>query len=169
MSLIHSFYLTLFFGAVVCIRLWWPAKLPVAVWLRWSTHPRKRSYGQQYPPDYQVHYILFKSENYVLLLLPTQALVGTLDLFLHYTSVILLFRSCNRSLEVEDTDEASTSPSSSCPPPTSRNNSFRDRYRNQSVIIVLLLFFNHWQYLPQHSVQPQMSTLTDKMANVCLL
>lgn len=51
-----------------------------------------------------------------------------------------LLRSCNRSLEVEDTEEASTSPSSAGPSPTSRNNSFRDRCRNQSVILFFLLF-----------------------------
>uniref|UniRef100_H3DNJ9 Phosphoinositide phospholipase C n=1 Tax=Tetraodon nigroviridis TaxID=99883 RepID=H3DNJ9_TETNG len=47
------------------------------------------------------------------------------------SNILQIIRSCNRSLEVEDIDEGSTSPSSSCPLPTSRNNSFRDRCRNQ--------------------------------------
>lgn len=45
--------------------------------------------------------------------------------------VSCLLRSCNRSLEVDDTEEVSTSPSSTGP--ASRNNSFRERFRNQSV------------------------------------
>ncbi|XP_056881029.1 1-phosphatidylinositol 4,5-bisphosphate phosphodiesterase epsilon-1 isoform X2 [Takifugu flavidus] len=48
------------------------------------------------------------------------------------SNILQIIRSCNRSLEVEDTDDGSTSPSSSCPLPTSRNNSFKDRCRNHS-------------------------------------
>ncbi|XP_069011677.1 1-phosphatidylinositol 4,5-bisphosphate phosphodiesterase epsilon-1 [Embiotoca jacksoni] len=48
------------------------------------------------------------------------------------SNILQIIRSCNRSLEAEDPDEASTSPSSTGPTPTSRNNSFRDRCRNHS-------------------------------------
>lgn len=51
----------------------------------------------------------------------------------------LILRSCNRSLEAEDPDDASTSPSSTGPSPASRNNSFRDRSRNQSVPLTPLI------------------------------
>uniref|UniRef100_H2TGF4 Phosphoinositide phospholipase C n=1 Tax=Takifugu rubripes TaxID=31033 RepID=H2TGF4_TAKRU len=50
------------------------------------------------------------------------------------SNILQIIRSCNRSLEVEDTDDGSTSPSSSCPLPTSRNNSFKDRCRNQFMV-----------------------------------
>ncbi|XP_028422909.1 1-phosphatidylinositol 4,5-bisphosphate phosphodiesterase epsilon-1 isoform X3 [Perca flavescens] len=48
------------------------------------------------------------------------------------SNILQIIRSCNRSLEAEDPDEASTSPSSTGPSPVSRNNSFRDRCRNHS-------------------------------------
>ncbi|XP_070708116.1 1-phosphatidylinositol 4,5-bisphosphate phosphodiesterase epsilon-1 [Pempheris klunzingeri] len=48
------------------------------------------------------------------------------------SNILQIIRSCNRSLEAEDPDEASTSPSSTGPSPASRNNSFRDRCRNHS-------------------------------------
>lgn len=88
----------------------------------------------------------FEREKHVFLTSCFKLSLGLQICFFPDTSVILLFcvlRSCNRSLEVEDTDEGSISPSSSCPPPTSRNNSFKDRCRNQSVIIFPLLLFNH--------------------------
>lgn len=47
-----------------------------------------------------------------------------------------LVRSCNRSLEAEDPDDASISASSG-PSSASRNNSFKDYSRNQSVILLL--------------------------------
>ncbi|XP_028286100.1 1-phosphatidylinositol 4,5-bisphosphate phosphodiesterase epsilon-1 isoform X4 [Parambassis ranga] len=50
------------------------------------------------------------------------------------SNILQIIRSCNRSLEAEDPDEASTSPSSTGPSPASRNNSFRDRCRNQFVV-----------------------------------
>ncbi|XP_077481410.1 1-phosphatidylinositol 4,5-bisphosphate phosphodiesterase epsilon-1 isoform X1 [Stigmatopora argus] len=45
------------------------------------------------------------------------------------SNILQIIRSCNRSLEVEDSDEASTSLSSSGPTPASRNNSLRERCR----------------------------------------
>uniref|UniRef100_A0A3P8TPD4 Phosphoinositide phospholipase C n=1 Tax=Amphiprion percula TaxID=161767 RepID=A0A3P8TPD4_AMPPE len=48
------------------------------------------------------------------------------------SNILQIIRSCNRSLEAEDPDESSTSPSSTGLSPTSRNNSFRDRCRNQT-------------------------------------
>lgn len=54
-------------------------------------------------------------------------------ILLYLTPLFPLLRSCNRSLEAEDPDDVSTSPSSTGPSPASRNNSFRDRCRNQSV------------------------------------
>lgn len=165
----NSFIFISSLGVVVCIRLQWPAKLPVTVWSRWPTHPRERSYCQQHPPDYQVHHILLKVRS-MFFKFYTQALMWTSDLFLPDTSVMLLFhvlRSCNRSLEVEDTDEGSTSPPSSCPPSTSRNNSFRDRCRNQSVIIFLLLFYPFIYPSILCNIRSQ-RTLIDKMSNVCL-
>uniref|UniRef100_A0A8D0CRH4 Phosphoinositide phospholipase C n=1 Tax=Sander lucioperca TaxID=283035 RepID=A0A8D0CRH4_SANLU len=50
------------------------------------------------------------------------------------SNILQIIRSCNRSLEAEDPDEASTSPSSTGPSPVSRNNSFRDRCRNQFTV-----------------------------------
>ncbi|XP_047464842.1 1-phosphatidylinositol 4,5-bisphosphate phosphodiesterase epsilon-1 isoform X3 [Mugil cephalus] len=50
------------------------------------------------------------------------------------SSILQIIRSCNRSLEAEDTDEASTSPSSTGPSPSSRNNSFRDRCPNHFTV-----------------------------------
>ncbi|XP_042363571.1 1-phosphatidylinositol 4,5-bisphosphate phosphodiesterase epsilon-1 isoform X2 [Plectropomus leopardus] len=50
------------------------------------------------------------------------------------SNILQIIRSCNRSLEAEDPDEASTSPSSTGPSPASRNNSFRDRCRNQFMV-----------------------------------
>uniref|UniRef100_A0A8C4NR84 Phosphoinositide phospholipase C n=1 Tax=Dicentrarchus labrax TaxID=13489 RepID=A0A8C4NR84_DICLA len=50
------------------------------------------------------------------------------------SNILQIIRSCNRSLEAEDPDEASTSPSSTGPSPSSRNNSFRDRCRNQFMV-----------------------------------
>ncbi|XP_054623295.1 1-phosphatidylinositol 4,5-bisphosphate phosphodiesterase epsilon-1 isoform X3 [Dunckerocampus dactyliophorus] len=48
-------------------------------------------------------------------------------------NILQIIRSCNRSLEAEDPDEASTCPQSSCGlAPTSRNNSLRDRCRYHS-------------------------------------
>ncbi|CAL8281840.1 unnamed protein product [Merluccius merluccius] len=47
------------------------------------------------------------------------------------SNILQIIRSCNRSLEAEDSDEmASHSPSSVAPAPTSRNNSFRERSYN---------------------------------------
>ncbi|XP_033962609.1 1-phosphatidylinositol 4,5-bisphosphate phosphodiesterase epsilon-1 isoform X1 [Pseudochaenichthys georgianus] len=48
------------------------------------------------------------------------------------SNILQIIRSCNRSLEAEDPEDASTSPSSTGQSPTSRNNSFRDRCRNHS-------------------------------------
>ncbi|XP_049915897.1 1-phosphatidylinositol 4,5-bisphosphate phosphodiesterase epsilon-1 isoform X3 [Epinephelus moara] len=50
------------------------------------------------------------------------------------SNILQIIRSCNRSLEAEDPDETSTSPSSTGPSPASRNNSFRDRCRNQFMV-----------------------------------
>ncbi|XP_041670988.1 1-phosphatidylinositol 4,5-bisphosphate phosphodiesterase epsilon-1 isoform X2 [Cheilinus undulatus] len=50
------------------------------------------------------------------------------------SNILQIIRSCNRSLEAEDPDDASTSPSSSGPSLSSRNNSFRDRCRNQFMV-----------------------------------
>ncbi|KAM8730218.1 1-phosphatidylinositol 4,5-bisphosphate phosphodiesterase epsilon-1 isoform 2-T2 [Acanthopagrus schlegelii] len=50
------------------------------------------------------------------------------------SNILQIIRSCNRSLEAEDPDDASTSPSSTGPSPASRNNSFRDRCRNQFMV-----------------------------------
>uniref|UniRef100_UPI0037E991A6 1-phosphatidylinositol 4,5-bisphosphate phosphodiesterase epsilon-1 isoform X1 n=1 Tax=Semicossyphus pulcher TaxID=241346 RepID=UPI0037E991A6 len=50
------------------------------------------------------------------------------------SNILQIIRSCNRSLEAEEPDDASTSPSSSGPSISSRNNSFRDRCRNQFML-----------------------------------
>ncbi|KAK5850867.1 hypothetical protein PBY51_001706 [Eleginops maclovinus] len=50
------------------------------------------------------------------------------------SNILQIIRSCNRSLEAEDPDDASTSPSSIGQSPASRNNSFRDRCRNQFMV-----------------------------------
>uniref|UniRef100_A0A673AZE3 Phosphoinositide phospholipase C n=1 Tax=Sphaeramia orbicularis TaxID=375764 RepID=A0A673AZE3_9TELE len=50
------------------------------------------------------------------------------------SNILQIIRSCNRSLEAEDPDDASTSPSSTGPSSASRNNSFRDRSRNQFMV-----------------------------------
>ncbi|KAM9837938.1 1-phosphatidylinositol 4,5-bisphosphate phosphodiesterase epsilon-1 [Aulostomus maculatus] len=50
------------------------------------------------------------------------------------SNILQIIRSCNRSLEAEDPDDAATSPSSTGPSPASRNNSFRDRCRNQFMV-----------------------------------
>ncbi|XP_074519567.1 1-phosphatidylinositol 4,5-bisphosphate phosphodiesterase epsilon-1 isoform X2 [Halichoeres trimaculatus] len=50
------------------------------------------------------------------------------------SNILQIIRSCNRSLEAEDPDDASTSPSSTGPSLSSRNNSFRDRCRNQFMV-----------------------------------
>ncbi|XP_027145391.1 1-phosphatidylinositol 4,5-bisphosphate phosphodiesterase epsilon-1 isoform X1 [Larimichthys crocea] len=50
------------------------------------------------------------------------------------SNILQIIRSCNRSLEAEDPDDVSTSPSSTGPSPASRNNSFRDRCRNQFMV-----------------------------------
>lgn len=116
--------------SVVCVGLHWSTQLPVTVWPRWSACPRERSYCQQHPPDYQVDEILLFFGYY------SHPFALTWDLLVHDSTEILLFllcRSCNRSLEVEDTDDSSTSPSSTGPPSASRNNSFRDHCRTQSV------------------------------------
>uniref|UniRef100_A0A3Q1B1E9 Phosphoinositide phospholipase C n=1 Tax=Amphiprion ocellaris TaxID=80972 RepID=A0A3Q1B1E9_AMPOC len=55
------------------------------------------------------------------------------------SNILQIIRSCNRSLEAEDPDESSTSPSSTGPSPTSRNNSFRDRCRNQLVPFLFMV------------------------------
>ncbi|XP_058477625.1 1-phosphatidylinositol 4,5-bisphosphate phosphodiesterase epsilon-1 [Solea solea] len=49
-------------------------------------------------------------------------------------SILQIIRSCNRSLETEDPDEASTSPSSIGPSPALRSNSLRDRCHNQFMV-----------------------------------
>ncbi|XP_042079241.1 1-phosphatidylinositol 4,5-bisphosphate phosphodiesterase epsilon-1 isoform X2 [Haplochromis burtoni] len=49
------------------------------------------------------------------------------------SNILQIIRSCNRSLEAEDPDDASTSPSSTGPSPASRNNSFKDRSHNHSL------------------------------------
>ncbi|XP_030195770.1 1-phosphatidylinositol 4,5-bisphosphate phosphodiesterase epsilon-1 isoform X2 [Gadus morhua] len=47
------------------------------------------------------------------------------------SNILQIIRSCNRSLEADDSDETTShSPSSVAPPPTSRNNSFRERSYN---------------------------------------
>ncbi|XP_037547362.1 1-phosphatidylinositol 4,5-bisphosphate phosphodiesterase epsilon-1 [Nematolebias whitei] len=48
------------------------------------------------------------------------------------SNILQIIRSCNRSLESEDPDEASTSPSSTCSSFAFRCNSLRDRCRNHS-------------------------------------
>uniref|UniRef100_A0A3Q0RX65 Phosphoinositide phospholipase C n=1 Tax=Amphilophus citrinellus TaxID=61819 RepID=A0A3Q0RX65_AMPCI len=53
------------------------------------------------------------------------------------SNILQIIRSCNRSLEAEDPDEASTSPSSTGPSPASRNNSFKDRSHNQLVLFTV--------------------------------
>ncbi|XP_034564652.1 1-phosphatidylinositol 4,5-bisphosphate phosphodiesterase epsilon-1 isoform X2 [Notolabrus celidotus] len=50
------------------------------------------------------------------------------------SNILQIIRSCNRSLEAEDPDDTSTSPSSTGPSLSSRNNSFRDRCRNQFMV-----------------------------------
>ncbi|XP_057681356.1 1-phosphatidylinositol 4,5-bisphosphate phosphodiesterase epsilon-1 isoform X1 [Corythoichthys intestinalis] len=50
------------------------------------------------------------------------------------SNILQIIRSCNRSLEAEDPDEASTTPSSSGPTLASRNNSLRDRCRYQFMV-----------------------------------
>uniref|UniRef100_A0A3Q3MAA6 Phosphoinositide phospholipase C n=1 Tax=Mastacembelus armatus TaxID=205130 RepID=A0A3Q3MAA6_9TELE len=50
------------------------------------------------------------------------------------SNILQIIRSCNRSLEAEDPDETSTSPSYTGPSPASRNNSFRDLCRNQFMV-----------------------------------
>ncbi|CAJ1081049.1 -phosphatidylinositol 4%2C5-bisphosphate phosphodiesterase epsilon-1 isoform X1 [Xyrichtys novacula] len=50
------------------------------------------------------------------------------------SNILQIIRSCNRSLEAEDPDDASTSPSSTGPSLSPRNNSFRDRCRNQFMV-----------------------------------
>ncbi|XP_068161011.1 1-phosphatidylinositol 4,5-bisphosphate phosphodiesterase epsilon-1 isoform X2 [Antennarius striatus] len=50
------------------------------------------------------------------------------------SNILQIIRSCNRSLEVEDPDEVSTSPSSTGPSPATRTNSFRERCRNQFMV-----------------------------------
>ncbi|XP_028331873.1 1-phosphatidylinositol 4,5-bisphosphate phosphodiesterase epsilon-1 isoform X7 [Gouania willdenowi] len=47
------------------------------------------------------------------------------------SNILQIIRSCNRSLEAEDPDEASTTPTSTGPSPAFRSNSFRDRCHNQ--------------------------------------
>ncbi|XP_061911649.1 1-phosphatidylinositol 4,5-bisphosphate phosphodiesterase epsilon-1 isoform X2 [Entelurus aequoreus] len=50
-------------------------------------------------------------------------------------NILQIIRSCNRSLEAEDPDDASSGPqSSSGTAPASRNNSLRDRYRYQFML-----------------------------------
>ncbi|XP_035997704.1 1-phosphatidylinositol 4,5-bisphosphate phosphodiesterase epsilon-1 isoform X4 [Fundulus heteroclitus] len=46
------------------------------------------------------------------------------------SNILQIIRSCNRSLESEESDETSTSPSSTGPTPSFRCNSLRDRCRN---------------------------------------
>ncbi|KAF7668924.1 hypothetical protein LDENG_00276200 [Lucifuga dentata] len=50
------------------------------------------------------------------------------------SNILQIIRSCNRSLEAEDPDESSTSPTSTGPSPASVNSSFRDRSRNQFMV-----------------------------------
>ncbi|XP_026206755.1 1-phosphatidylinositol 4,5-bisphosphate phosphodiesterase epsilon-1 isoform X2 [Anabas testudineus] len=50
------------------------------------------------------------------------------------SNILQIIRSCNRSLEAEDPEEASGSPSSTGPSPASRNNSFRERCRNHFMV-----------------------------------
>uniref|UniRef100_A0A8C3AG71 Phosphoinositide phospholipase C n=1 Tax=Cyclopterus lumpus TaxID=8103 RepID=A0A8C3AG71_CYCLU len=66
----------------------------------------------------------------------SDALDGTPDSFClsSLLNILQIIRSCNRSLEAEDPDEASTSPSTTGPSPASRNNSFRDGCRNQFMV-----------------------------------
>ncbi|XP_053720774.1 1-phosphatidylinositol 4,5-bisphosphate phosphodiesterase epsilon-1 isoform X1 [Synchiropus splendidus] len=49
-------------------------------------------------------------------------------------NILQIIRSCNRSLEAEDPDDTSLNPSSTGPSPASRNNSLRDRCRNQFLV-----------------------------------
>ncbi|KAM9424872.1 1-phosphatidylinositol 4,5-bisphosphate phosphodiesterase epsilon-1 isoform 2-T3 [Pholidichthys leucotaenia] len=50
------------------------------------------------------------------------------------SGILQIIRSCNRSLEAEDPDETSTSPSSTGPLLSSRTNSLRDRCHNQFIV-----------------------------------
>ncbi|KAM4715436.1 1-phosphatidylinositol 4,5-bisphosphate phosphodiesterase epsilon-1 isoform 2-T3 [Anableps anableps] len=50
------------------------------------------------------------------------------------SNILQIIRSCNRSLESEESDETSTSPSSTGPSLTFRCNSLRDRCRNQFTV-----------------------------------
>ncbi|XP_015230727.1 PREDICTED: 1-phosphatidylinositol 4,5-bisphosphate phosphodiesterase epsilon-1 isoform X2 [Cyprinodon variegatus] len=50
------------------------------------------------------------------------------------SNILQIIRSCNRSLESEESDETSTSPSSTGPAPALRCNSLRDRCRNQFTV-----------------------------------
>uniref|UniRef100_A0A3Q3RCA7 Phosphoinositide phospholipase C n=1 Tax=Monopterus albus TaxID=43700 RepID=A0A3Q3RCA7_MONAL len=50
------------------------------------------------------------------------------------SNILQIIRSCNRSLEVEDPDEASTAPFPTGISPASRSNSFRDRCCNQFMV-----------------------------------
>lgn len=161
----------------VCIGLQWPAQLHVAVRSRRTTRARERSYRQQHPPDYQVRYSLenvfffFKCKDQevtqqVSLCFTSHRLYHFLlffllwsQIFMHLTLLFLPLRSCNRSLEAEDPDEASTSPSSTGPSPASRNNSFRDRCRNQSVPFFPPIFLRD-TYAFLHFVYPKNSVLS---------
>ncbi|MEQ2273907.1 1-phosphatidylinositol 4,5-bisphosphate phosphodiesterase epsilon-1, partial [Xenotaenia resolanae] len=53
------------------------------------------------------------------------------------SNILQIIRSCNRSLESEESDETSTSPSSTGPSLTFRCNSLQDRCRNQLVFFPL--------------------------------
>ncbi|XP_075314190.1 1-phosphatidylinositol 4,5-bisphosphate phosphodiesterase epsilon-1 isoform X2 [Odontesthes bonariensis] len=50
------------------------------------------------------------------------------------SNILQIIRSCNRSLEAEDPDDSSTSPSSAGPSFAFRSNSFKDRCRNQFTV-----------------------------------
>lgn len=115
----HTSHLS--FLLLVRVRLQRPAQLFVPLGFRWLARPGERGHCQQHPSDNQVKRKKYSKQN-VFFVFPIQCSVMW---------VSCLLRSCNRSLEVDDTDEGSTSPSSTGP--ASRNNSFRERLRNQSV------------------------------------
>lgn len=59
------------------------------------------------------------------------------------------FRSCNRSLEADDPDDTSSSPSSGTTL-AFRSNSLKDRYRNQSVLVLCTFDFFFCSLLKKH-------------------
>lgn len=133
-----SFILLLLLSPV-CVRVQRPAQLHVAMWSGWPACPRERSHCQQHPPDHQVPVTVLDKQQFSLTCVFLR--LSTHQFALDFPPILLfrLFRSCNRSLEAEDPEEASGSPSSTGPSPASRNNSFRERCRNQSVTLFFFI------------------------------